>query len=136
CDGRDVDWEAVARTGLTIVVYMGVARAAAIAAGLLRGGLPPSTPAVAIEDGTLESQRTIRDHARAVARGHRRAPRPQPERAGRGRRCRGRPHPARAGGSVRRALSVRSALSAPRTAPSDRPRRDRRTDRGGEARPS
>src|SRR5262245_29949831 len=59
CDGREVDWTALARTGFTLVVYMGVARAAAIAAGLLAGGLSPATPAAAIENGTLANQRVV-----------------------------------------------------------------------------
>ena len=59
CDGTDVDWAALARSGLTIVVYMGVARVRGITAALLAGGLAPSTPAAAIEDGTLPGQRLV-----------------------------------------------------------------------------
>ena len=59
CDGHDVDWAALARTGLTLVVYMGVARVRAITAALVAGGLAPSTPAAVIQDGTLPSQRTL-----------------------------------------------------------------------------
>jgi uroporphyrin-III C-methyltransferase len=51
-----VDWEAIARTDGTIVILMGVARIATITAGLLAGGLPPSTPAACIRWGTTERQ--------------------------------------------------------------------------------
>ena len=38
-DGAAVDWEALARSGLTLVIYMGIARCESIVAGL-RGDLP------------------------------------------------------------------------------------------------
>lgn len=52
-----VDWARLAATGLTLVVYMGVARAAAIEAGLIAGGLPVSTPVAAIHAATRPEQR-------------------------------------------------------------------------------
>jgi uroporphyrin-III C-methyltransferase len=67
-DDADVDWAALARSGLTIVVYMGVARARAIAAALMAGGLVPSTPAAAIQAGTLPGQRTVVTTLEALAR--------------------------------------------------------------------
>ena len=42
------DWGALARTGLTLVVYMGVARAADITARLLAGGLRADLPAAVV----------------------------------------------------------------------------------------
>lgn len=45
-----VNWAAVAQTGNTVVVLMGVANAAAIAAALRDGGLPGTTPMVAVTD--------------------------------------------------------------------------------------
>ena len=68
CDGGEPDWAALARTGLTIVVYMGVARVSVIVAGLIAGGLPPSTPAAAIENATLPEQRTVTTTLAALAR--------------------------------------------------------------------
>jgi uroporphyrinogen III methyltransferase/synthase len=55
-----IDWEAVARIGGTIVVLMGVARLPAIAARLVAGGLAPDTPAAAIRWGTRPEQQTVR----------------------------------------------------------------------------
>jgi uroporphyrinogen III methyltransferase/synthase len=56
----DIDWEALARVGDTVVVLMGVAHRAEIATRLMRGGAPPSTPVAAIRWGTRPDQRTIR----------------------------------------------------------------------------
>lgn len=56
----DVDWRALARAGGTIVVLMGAARAGAIAAELMAGGLPPDTPVVVVRNGTLPDQRSDR----------------------------------------------------------------------------
>ena len=55
--GRDVDWQALARSGTTLVVYMGLRNLPRIRARLLDAGLPPATPACVIENGTLKSQR-------------------------------------------------------------------------------
>jgi uroporphyrinogen III methyltransferase / synthase len=51
-----VDWEAVARLGGTIVILMGAARIADIAERLVGGGLPASTPVAAIHWGTRAEQ--------------------------------------------------------------------------------
>ena len=59
------DWQALARSGLTLVVYMGMANIAAIATSLIAGGLPASTPALAIASATLPEQRVC--HARLDA---------------------------------------------------------------------
>ncbi|MGH8999681.1 MAG: uroporphyrinogen-III C-methyltransferase [Acidimicrobiia bacterium] len=55
-----VDWSALARVGGTVVVLMGVATRAEIAAGLLAGGLASDTPATAVTWGTRPEQRTVR----------------------------------------------------------------------------
>ncbi|MGI8984267.1 MAG: uroporphyrinogen-III C-methyltransferase, partial [Acidimicrobiales bacterium] len=57
---NDVDWDALARAADTIVVLMGVAHRAEIAARLQAGGLPASTPVAAIRWGTRPGQRTVR----------------------------------------------------------------------------
>ena len=53
------DWDALARGGGTIVLYMGVRRLPTITAALIRGGLGGDTPAAAIQWGTLPTQRTV-----------------------------------------------------------------------------
>jgi len=52
------DWEQLARCGLTLVIYMGVARLASIAGRLQAGGLPGDTPAAVIQNGTLSNERS------------------------------------------------------------------------------
>ncbi len=56
----DVDWDALARIGGTIVVLMGVAHRAEIADRLVAGGLSPATPVAAVRWGTRPGQRTVR----------------------------------------------------------------------------
>ena len=56
----ETDWEAVARVGGTIVVLMGVATRAQIAARLMAGGLVPETPVASVQWGTRPDQRTVR----------------------------------------------------------------------------
>ncbi|HCF1395647.1 TPA: uroporphyrinogen-III C-methyltransferase, partial [Pseudomonas aeruginosa] len=52
-DDSPLAWEALARSGTTLVVYMGVARLAEIQAGLLAGGMAEDTPLAMIENATL-----------------------------------------------------------------------------------
>jgi uroporphyrinogen III methyltransferase/synthase len=56
---QGVDWESLARVGGTIVVLMGAAHLAEIAARLVAGGLPADTPAAAVRWGTRPDQQTI-----------------------------------------------------------------------------
>jgi uroporphyrinogen III methyltransferase/synthase len=58
--GGELDWEAVARVGGTIVILMGVGRLPKIVERLLAGGLAPSTPAAAVRWGTRPEQHTVR----------------------------------------------------------------------------
>jgi uroporphyrinogen III methyltransferase/synthase len=62
-----VDWRAVAQVGGTIVVLMGVARIARIAAALMEGGRPPDTPVAAVQWGTRPNQRTVRSTLATIA---------------------------------------------------------------------
>lgn len=55
----DVDWAALAATGLTLVVYMGIARCRTIVDGLVAGGLPASTPAAAVQSAHTVDQRAV-----------------------------------------------------------------------------
>lgn len=57
--GGGPDWAALARSGLTLVIYMGVARAAAIVQALCDGGLAADTPAAAISAAHTPRQRSI-----------------------------------------------------------------------------
>ncbi len=53
------NWNALAKTGGTIVLYMGVKTLPAISEALISGGMPPEIPAAAVQWGTHSRQRTI-----------------------------------------------------------------------------
>jgi uroporphyrin-III C-methyltransferase len=53
------DWRALATSGTTLVVFMGLTQAGRIADALMAGGLAPETPAACISQATLEAQRQI-----------------------------------------------------------------------------
>lgn len=55
-----VDWRALAASGATLCVIMGVRNVAAIAAELQTGGLAADTPAAVIQEGTTHQQRGFR----------------------------------------------------------------------------
>jgi uroporphyrin-III C-methyltransferase len=54
-----IDWSALARTRQPIVLYMGLRNLDNIAAALMRGGLPPDTPAAVIACATLPQQQVL-----------------------------------------------------------------------------
>jgi uroporphyrin-III C-methyltransferase len=58
-DSAAVDWEALARSGLTLVIYMGIACCESIVAGLREGGLRGDLPAAVIQHATLPQQRIV-----------------------------------------------------------------------------
>jgi uroporphyrin-III C-methyltransferase / precorrin-2 dehydrogenase / sirohydrochlorin ferrochelatase len=58
-DGREPDYQALAKPGITAVFYMGLARVGHIAARLVQHGAPEALPAALIAQGTLENQRVI-----------------------------------------------------------------------------
>jgi uroporphyrin-III C-methyltransferase/precorrin-2 dehydrogenase/sirohydrochlorin ferrochelatase len=59
-DGEpDLDWQALARLGQTLVIYMGVATAGRIGERLIEHGLAAATPVAVIENGTRATQRTV-----------------------------------------------------------------------------
>jgi uroporphyrinogen III methyltransferase/synthase len=70
----DVDWEALARTGGTLVILMGAARIGGIAERLIAGGLPPDTPVAAVRNGTRADQQTVRATLATVGTAGVRAP--------------------------------------------------------------
>ncbi len=60
-DGEpDLDWASLARLGHTLVVYMGVGKAAAISAKLIENGRASSTPVAVIEKGTTVDEKILK----------------------------------------------------------------------------
>ncbi len=57
--GREPDYQALAKPGVTAVFYMGLARVEHIAAQFVQHGAPETLPAALIAQGTLENQRVI-----------------------------------------------------------------------------
>lgn len=57
--GSLTDWDAVARLRGTLLLMMAVERAPDIAATLLAGGRPASTPVAVVCDGTMPGERTV-----------------------------------------------------------------------------
>ncbi|MEZ5947520.1 MAG: siroheme synthase CysG [Hyphomonas sp.] len=55
----DLDWNALAKRGQTVTVYMGVGTAGTIAERLIEAGRGPETPVAVIENGTLASEKTV-----------------------------------------------------------------------------
>jgi uroporphyrin-III C-methyltransferase / precorrin-2 dehydrogenase / sirohydrochlorin ferrochelatase len=55
----DLDWEALARPGQTLVVYMGLSGLPVICRELVAHGLPATTPAAIVQHGTLPTQRVV-----------------------------------------------------------------------------
>ncbi len=58
--GGELDWEAVARLGGTIIILMGIGRLEKIVGRLLDGGLDPATPLAVVRWGTRPEQHTVR----------------------------------------------------------------------------
>lgn len=54
-----IDFDALRRTGGTLVFLMGVSSLQKICQGLLEAGMEPSMPAAVVESGTLPSQRKV-----------------------------------------------------------------------------
>jgi len=59
-DRTDVDWDALARAGGTLVILMGAGRIGTIAQQLIEGGRAPGTPVAAVRNGTRPDQTTVR----------------------------------------------------------------------------
>ena len=54
-----LEWGALARTGLPIIVYMGISRLREIAAALIAGGLSPETAVAVVCEATTPRQRVL-----------------------------------------------------------------------------
>ena len=65
--GDQVNWEAAAQLGGTIVILMGIGRLPKIVDRLIAGGLAPDTPAAAIRWGTRPEQHTVRSTLSKIA---------------------------------------------------------------------
>ena len=59
-DDSSLNWQALAQSGTTLVVYMGVAKLPQIHENLLAGGMSPDMPVAMIENASLPSQRECR----------------------------------------------------------------------------
>jgi uroporphyrin-III C-methyltransferase len=58
-DDSEPDYDSLARTGGTLVLFMGLGRLDALAQGLIAAGLPATTPAAVVSRGTLSDQATV-----------------------------------------------------------------------------
>jgi len=58
--GHEPNWEALAHTGGTLVILMGMASRAGIADALIDAGRAADTPVAVIQDGTTPAQRMVR----------------------------------------------------------------------------
>jgi uroporphyrin-III C-methyltransferase len=58
-DGGEPDYAALAATGGTLVLFMGLERIEQLCRGLVAAGLPSSTPAAAVSRGTLPDQEVV-----------------------------------------------------------------------------
>jgi uroporphyrin-III C-methyltransferase len=56
---HEANWAALAATGMTLVIYMGMRRLNDITDALLRAGMQPDTPCAAIESATRPEQRQV-----------------------------------------------------------------------------
>jgi uroporphyrin-III C-methyltransferase len=74
-DGQTiVDWAALAQAGSTLVVLMGMAERATIAAGLIAGGLSPDLPVAIVERATRADQRVVKGRLGELSSLHAAAP--------------------------------------------------------------
>ena len=65
--GSTLDWGALARANTTLVIMMGVATLAEVAAELISQGMDPATPAATVADAGLPSQRSVRASVARIA---------------------------------------------------------------------
>lgn len=58
-EGGTPDWSALAATGTTLVIYMGMGRIAEVCDALVAGGLAPSTPGAVLQSGATSKAREL-----------------------------------------------------------------------------
>ncbi len=67
-DGQtSADWEALARLGQPLILYMPMAQLEEIVAALQRGGLAADTPATLIQSATVDGERVVESRLDALA---------------------------------------------------------------------
>ena len=64
----DLDWQALARAGQTLVFHMGVANAAIISSELIAHGLDRGTPVALVCEGTTPRQRVFTGRLENIGR--------------------------------------------------------------------
>ncbi len=57
--GAQPNWDGLARSGTTLVIYMGLANLRGIVVGLRDAGMSASMPVAVVQDGTLPTQRSV-----------------------------------------------------------------------------
>jgi uroporphyrin-III C-methyltransferase len=57
---NEPDWAALVKTRMTLVIYMGVSRVAALEKALIEAGLAGSTPVLVVENASLPRERQLR----------------------------------------------------------------------------
>ncbi len=62
-----LDWAALARSGTTLVILMGVRQLPAICVALLAAGMDPDTPAATVADAGLPDQRSVTGPVRSIS---------------------------------------------------------------------
>ncbi|MGE8175340.1 uroporphyrinogen-III C-methyltransferase [Pseudomonas fluorescens] len=65
-DDSELNWRALAQSGTTLVIYMGVAKLSSIGEQLLAGGMAADTPVAMIENASLPHQRECRSSLTAM----------------------------------------------------------------------
>jgi len=65
--GRSADWQALARPGQTLALYMSAGSVGDSASQLIRHGLASATPAALVENGTTDGQRVLHSTLGKVA---------------------------------------------------------------------
>ena len=65
---NEPDWAALARTRMTLVIYMGVARCGAVQSALISAGVASSTPILVVENASLPRERQLRTRLDRLAR--------------------------------------------------------------------
>ncbi len=67
-DGSEPDYERLAPAGGTLVLFMGLERLPRLCAGLIGAGLPATTPAAVVSQGTLPGQESVTATLATLAR--------------------------------------------------------------------
>jgi uroporphyrin-III C-methyltransferase len=57
--GAQPNWQALAHSETTLVIYMGLSNLTGIVSGLRDAGMPASMPVAVVQDGTLSTQRSV-----------------------------------------------------------------------------